>query len=99
MSHMQKMTTMELFVVAETNSGKTCFPAEFIGVSDERDLSDDELRLCDQYAESKVTEAEAVLGWFARMSAPGYMDSTEWCGPFDSEEKAIDHLEAMYEDD
>lgn len=25
--------------------------------------------------------------WFCRLSAPGYMDCTDWCGPFDSLEE------------
>ena len=31
-------------------------------------------------------------GWYARLSAPGYMDCTEWSGPFASEEEALADL-------
>jgi hypothetical protein len=37
-------------------------------------------------------------GWGARMSAPGYMDCTEW-SVFDSEQEAREHLREMYGDD
>ena len=37
-------------------------------------------------------------GWGARLSAPGYMDCTEW-SVFDTEQEAKDHLEEMYGDD
>lgn len=31
-------------------------------------------------------------GWFARLSMPGYLDCTEWEGPFGSEEEAQEHV-------
>jgi hypothetical protein len=34
-------------------------------------------------------------GWGARLSAPGYLDCTEW-SVFDTEAEARDHLEEMY---
>ena len=58
---------------------------------------------------SKFTDAEAnelfpedeidveradLAGWYARLSAPGYMDATDWIGPFDSEDES---LQALYE--
>lgn len=44
-------------------------------------------------------DVETVFGWFARLSAPGYMDCTEWSGPFDTEEEAIAECKDMYGDD
>ncbi len=35
-------------------------------------------------------------GWGARLSAPGYMDCTDWA-VFDTEEEAADHLACMCE--
>lgn len=32
--------------------------------------------------------SEEETGWFYRLSAPGYMDCTEWTGPFKTEEEA-----------
>lgn len=34
--------------------------------------------------------------WFARLSAPGYMDCTDWMGPFSSEEEALTELFDFY---
>jgi hypothetical protein len=31
---------------------------------------------------------DKARGWFSRLSAPGYMDCTEWSGPFDTIEEA-----------
>ena len=41
---------------------------------------------------------ERKTGWLARMSAPGYMDCTNWT-VHDSEEAAKEYLEEMYGDD
>lgn len=38
-------------------------------------------------------------GWYGRLSANGYMDCTDWTGPFDSVEKAIAELINMYGDE
>ena len=36
--------------------------------------------------------------YYCRLSADGYMDCTEWSGPFDSLEECAEHLLAMYAD-
>lgn len=53
-------------------------------------------------AEEYNVEPEDVVtesGWYARLSAPGYLDCTEWSGPFDTEEEAIEELKEMHGDD
>lgn len=37
--------------------------------------------------------------WFARLSARGYLDSTDWSGPFDTIEKAKAHIVRVFEVD
>jgi hypothetical protein len=44
-------------------------------------------------------DVETVFGWFARYSAPGYMDCTGWSGPYEAEEEAIEDIKAMYGDE
>lgn len=39
---------------------------------------------------------EEVTGFFARLSAPGYLDATEWDGPFASREEAYQHLVELH---
>ena len=51
------------------------------------------------YVEGTPEEFEAVHGWFARLSAPGYMDATDWSGPFKTKKKAEEHIEDTYEVD
>jgi len=38
-------------------------------------------------------------GWFGRLSALGYLDSTDWAGPFDSEAEAKECLSDPYDGD
>lgn len=35
-------------------------------------------------------------GWYVRLSAPGYLDCTDWEGPFDSEFEAMAELYDMF---
>lgn len=54
---------------------------------------------CEDYIESRKVYTIAVRqGWGARMSAPGYMDCTEWC-VFATEGEAEDYLKEYYGDD
>ena len=39
---------------------------------------------------------ERKLGWFGRMIEPGFMDTTDWSGPFDSENECKEYLEDLY---
>lgn len=43
-----------------------------------------------------VEDVETIFGWFARLSAPGYLDATDWTGPYETEEEAIADLQDMY---
>jgi hypothetical protein len=52
-----------------------------------------------QYTEGSRLEGLSVReGYGARLSAPGYMDCTEWT-VFDTEQEANDYLEETYGDD
>jgi hypothetical protein len=46
----------------------------------------------------KIDTVELIEGFGARLSAPGYMDCTEWC-VFETEEEATTYLVEMYGDD
>jgi hypothetical protein len=37
-------------------------------------------------------------GYFSRLSAPGYMDCTDWSGPYETEEEAVAEMLSMYAD-
>jgi len=38
-------------------------------------------------------------GWYSRLSASGYLDCTDWTGPFESGEEAIMYIQDLYEVD
>jgi hypothetical protein len=38
-------------------------------------------------------------GWYARLSAPGYLDCTDWSGPYESERDALQAVMEEYEVD
>lgn len=44
-------------------------------------------------------EKQRAEGWCARYSAPGYLDCTDWTGPFETEEEAIEECRALYGDE
>jgi hypothetical protein len=44
----------------------------------------------------EVTVARAT-GFWCRLSAPGYMDCTEWDGPYSTEAEALAELSAQYD--
>lgn len=42
--------------------------------------------------ETLAEEDADYTGWYARLGMPGYLDGTEWIGPYESEEEAYDAL-------
>ena len=58
----------------------------------------DTVRKIQQYTEGEPQEWENVKGYGARLSAPGYLDCTEW-DVFDTEKEAQEYLEENYPED
>lgn len=46
-----------------------------------------------------ANDVEVVGGWWARLGAPGYMDATEWSGPFNSKPEAKAFVRDFYDVD
>lgn len=92
----EKMTVYRV----ETNAGDYNVPADVLSASE-----------CDKRGRPtragilKYTEGSEVYsirkhtGWYAHLSAPGYMDQTEWQGPYKSEQEALDAVKSDYEVD
>ncbi len=75
------------FEVYENDKGETFIvPAGTFSASD---LDEQDLSLVDHHNGK----------WFYRLSASGYMDCTDWCGPFDTEEEARQDLSDTYDCD
>ena len=96
MAFMQKQVERFEAWMVETSCGTECVPSDLVG------LNTSNLR---NYVEGTLPDdddeivAELVNGWFHRLSAPGYMDCTEWSGPYESEAAAMEALDEMYPDD
>lgn len=45
-----------------------------------------------------LLSVEEQTGWAARLSAPGYLDCTDWEGVYRTEEEALAQLSEQYED-
>lgn len=77
--------------VVDTTNGNTFIPIDVIGEDAEKDDFAD-------YIEGEYLDHEKITGWGARLSAPGYLDCTDWC-VFDTEEKAKEHLREAYDEE
>jgi hypothetical protein len=65
-------------------------------------LTDDEreatIETIQQYTEGTPQSWENIKGYGARLSAPGYLDCTEW-SVFDTEREAREYLDEYYPED
>jgi len=53
----------------------------------------------DDYGFEGICSIEVDYGIGARLSMPGFLDATEWIGPFRNEDAALGNLADMFEDD
>ena len=83
----------------ETNMGTEYVPEEVCGPIDlEGDGNDGEELLA--YLEGRrIQGVERRTGWYGRLSAPGYLDCTDWQGPYPTTEEALDSIKEQYECD
>jgi hypothetical protein len=57
--------------------------------SDVESLLDDDVTITDRHEDK----------WFSRLSAPGYLDCTDWEGPYDTKKEALKGLYEIYGQD
>lgn len=105
MSFMQKQVYFGGYFSIDTNIGTEIVPADVIqgaidGITQPGALFSVELFY--DYLEGKPEDEEELVeykqGWLGRMSAPGYLDCTDW-SVYSSEEEANEELDNMYGDD
>jgi hypothetical protein len=83
----------------ETNVGTELVPesvcGEIVDVTDEGETG-----MLSAYVEgNEIRSVERCEGWFARLSANGYLDCTEWDGPYPTEREALDAVKEQFEVD
>jgi len=90
MGFMQLYTEYMKVYSVETSHGTEIVPYDLVG--EEGDLHD--------YLQGEqMAGPDLVEGWFARYSANGYLDCTDWVGPCETEEQAIEECKELYGDD
>jgi hypothetical protein len=85
--------------VENTHGESTLVPADLIGGRADVEFTPPDLSDFEDYIEGKPERFERVKGWFVRLSASGYMDATEWSGPFKTKAEARKFVEDHYEVD
>lgn len=102
MAFMQEQVTEKIsWLKIDGTSGITFLPLEdlvhnrkaFLLLSPEM-----QLETAQPYYEGRPESVEIIKGYGARLSAPGYMDCTDW-DVYDSPEEAVANLREMYGDD
>jgi hypothetical protein len=92
MSFMQPQACHMAMLHVETTDGTDYVPSDLVSAtptaSELRDFCEGEPIVHD----SGDVDCERRVGWYARFSAPGYMDRTDWIGPEESEAAALDSL-------
>lgn len=85
----------------ETNVGTELVPEEVCGAIDLQSPPDgDTWRAILDYVEgSRIEGVEREEGWYGRLSAPGYLDCTDWDGPYPTAEEALDAVKETYDVD
>lgn len=95
MAHMRVFASRFAAYHVETECGTEVVPEDVCGALDTSDAltpyeTVGNLHKLESYLEgSRVEGVERKEGWYARLSAPGYMDCTPWTGPYASESKAV----------
>lgn len=105
---MQKQVTRKMnWIQVESKCGTDWIPGDiglFVRNSDcpSQPLTEEEFARYKkeiwQYTEGEPESWENITGFGARLSAPGYLDCTEWT-VFDTEDEAREYLEENYPED
>ncbi len=104
----RQITVKQNWIEVETSQGITFLPAGELGLhvrnseTEVQPLTPSEIekykKLLWTYCEGEPQEWRNVMGHGARLSAPGYLDCTEWC-VFDTVEEATAYLDEYYPED
>ena len=87
MTHMKPEIIRASMIDVDTDAGHVLVPAGVFNTSNPLEFTEG----------TKLFGTDKVSGWFARLSAPGFMDCTEWEGPFDTEWEAKAEIFENYE--
>ena len=96
----QQITDKQRWAEVESDCGTEWVPIEQLGIAlPDTDQMEVYRKLLRDYLEGNwVFSVEERVGYGARLSAPGYLDCTDW-GVFDTEQEAKEYLEETYGDE
>jgi hypothetical protein len=100
MSFMQPEAVQMVMYHIETNVGTEYVPEDVCGHIGLDMHPDDVYEQVEGYLEgSEVNDFVRYEGWYGRLSASGYMDCTDWMGPYATSEDALAAVKEEYECD
>jgi hypothetical protein len=106
MAFMQPVAERMVMYHVETNVGTELVPEDVCSKLDcevcERTgkvCSETEDALSPYLEGSEIQSVTRKEGWYARLSAPGYLDATDWHGPFKTADAALADVKDLYEVD
>lgn len=106
---MQPVIYKSRYFEVDTTQGTDYVPADLVNYGDlikVGEIKDREdgpsivglMTVLEQYTEGSIDNVMLKEGWLARLSAPGYMDCTDWSA-HDSEDEAAQYLIDQYGDE
>lgn len=99
MGFMKPQVSQFAAYLVETECGTEVVPEDVCGeIIDVEDEGEHGI-LCPYLEGSTIRAVERVEGWWHRFSAPGYMDRTDWDGPFDTQAAAQASIDAIAADE
>lgn len=88
-SFMKPQIVQDDWMQIDTSEGSFCLPTYALGDNPSAETIQD-------HCGGEYFGHETISGWGARLSAPGYLDCTDWC-VFDTEEEAKEYLREQYD--
>lgn len=102
MSFMERqITAMQTWLKVETTEGTEFLPSDLVGdieTCNDADEQPEDLATIRPYTSGIPQSWEVIKGYGARLSAPGYLDCTEWT-VFDTIAAAQTYLSETYPED
>jgi hypothetical protein len=93
---MQKQVVYDRWFEVETHNGTQYIQQDFVGMTLNPDYSE-LVEFLDVTNADDIYSCRVVDGYGARLSAPGYLDCTEWT-VFETKEDALSFLDEFYGD-
>src|SRR5580692_9842848 len=106
MAHMRPEVQKLVMYHVESNEGDELVPENLCGdlrIENKNIVwSQGPVFVVADYTDARVEEIKSIErkeGFYSRLSAPGYLDCTDWIGPYKTSKEALDAVKEEYEVD